>query len=154
MPEYYLAHTENDFAAAAQLFKEYAGWLGIDLCFQHFEEELQQLKEMYNEADGGIWLCKEGDQFVGCVAVRRKGAEVAELKRMYVQSGQQGKGIGKTLLEKSLLLAAGLGYTVILLDTLNDMLPAIALYKQFGFHEIEAYYHNPDERAVFFEKTL
>ena len=154
MPEYLLAHSNEEYTAVAALFSEYAQWLGIDLAFQGFEEELQQLKTMYNDADGGIWLCKEAGQFVGCVAVRRKGDGIAELKRMYVQPGQQGKGIGKVLLEKSLRLAADLGYVLIRLDTLNDMLPAISLYRQYGFYEIPAYYFNPDERAVYFEKKL
>jgi GNAT superfamily N-acetyltransferase len=109
---------------------------------------------MYNPKDGGIILCKENTQFVACVALRRIDATTCELKRMYVQPGQQGKGIGKTLLEKSLQLAKDCSYFFMRLDTLNDMLPAISLYKAKGFYEIPAYYYNPDERAVFYELKL
>jgi ribosomal protein S18 acetylase RimI-like enzyme len=154
MPEYILISTDEQYAAAASLFKEYAGWLGIDLGFQHFDEELRELKEMYNNADGGIILCKEGQFFVGCVAVRKKEAHIAELKRMYVQPQQQQKGIGKNLLEQALILAKDRNYHFIRLDTLNHMTPAINLYKKYGFYEIGAYYYNPQPTALFFEKKL
>jgi hypothetical protein len=34
------------------------------------------------------------------------------------------------------------------------MEPAIYLYKQYGFFEIEPYYYNPNATAIFFEKKL
>ena len=34
------------------------------------------------------------------------------------------------------------------------MLPAIHLYKSYGFNEIPAYYHNPISNAVYFEKRI
>jgi len=67
MPEYNLVQTDEEYKAAALLFKEYAAWLGIDLGFQHFEEELENLKTMYNAADGGIILCKVADSYIACV---------------------------------------------------------------------------------------
>ena len=154
MPEYLIVQNDTAYQAAAALFKEYAAWLNIDLGFQHFEEELENLKAMYNAADGGIILCKEQNDFIGCVAIRRREANIAELKRMYVQPSQQHKGIGKHLLEQSLELAKNLNYEYIRLDTLNHMTPAINLYKKYGFYEIPAYYHNPVSTAVYFEKKL
>jgi len=154
MPEYLIVQNDAEYKAAAALFKEYAAWLGIDLGFQHFAEELENLKAMYNTADGGIILCKEQNDFIGCVAIRRSAENIAELKRMYVQPAQQHKGIGKDLLERSLELAKSLNYACIRLDTLNHMTPAINLYKKYGFYEIPAYYHNPVSTAVYFEKKL
>ncbi len=154
MPEYSIAHSEEEYAAAAKLFMEYAQWLSIDLSFQHFEEELKELKEMYNPNDGGIILCKEENKYVACVAVRRIDNETAELKRMYVQSSQQHKGIGKQLLLNALQLAKDCNYKLIRLDTLNTMTPAMNLYRQNGFYEIPPYYFNPQDTAVFFEKKL
>ncbi len=154
MREYLSVQNEVAYEAAAALFKEYAAWLGIDLGFQHFKEELENLKAIYNAADGGILLCKEGDSFIACVAIRRSTPTIAELKRMYVQPAHQHKGIGRSLLERSLELAKSLHYEYIRLDTLNHMTPAINLYKKNGFYEIEAYYHNPVATAVYFEKKL
>ena len=154
MIDYILIQTDEEYKAASRLFKEYAAWLNIDLGFQHFDEELGNLKTMYNAADGGIILCKENTIFIGCVALRRSAATIAELKRMYVQPEHQHKGIGKMLLEKSIALAQSCNYEYIRLDTLNHMTPAINLYKKYGFYEIAPYYHNPVATAVYFEKKL
>jgi putative acetyltransferase len=154
MREYLIVKTDKEYNAAIRLFKEYAEWLNIDLGFQHFQEELQNLKAMYNSADGGIILCKEKDNFIACVAIRKIAKDIAELKRMYVQPAHQHKGIGKTLLEKAITLAVNCNYKYIRLDTLNHMAPAINLYKKNGFYEIDAYYNNPVSTAVYFEKKL
>ncbi len=154
MYHYNIINTTAEYEAAINLFKEYAAWLGIDLSFQHFEEELQGLKEMYSAADGGIILCKKENEFIGCVAIRRINHNTAELKRMYVQPAYQQQGVGKKLLEQALTLAQNCNYSFINLDTLNHMLPAINLYKKYGFYEIPAYYHNPVASAVYFQKQL
>jgi putative acetyltransferase len=154
MPEYIVVHSEEEYAAAGKLFMEYAQWLSIDLSFQHFEEELKELKEMYNPKVGGIILCKEENNYVACVALRRIDNETAELKRMYVQPAQQHKGIGKQLLLNAVQLAENCNYKFIRLDTLNTMAPAMNLYRQNGFYEIPPYYFNPQTTAVFFEKKL
>lgn len=142
------------YEAAILLFKEYAAWLNIDLCFQNFDAELQQLNKMYAAPNGIILLHKTEESFKACVAVRDKGEQIAELKRMYVQPAQRGKGIAKNLLQQAIAFATNAGYKKIRLDTLATMMPAINLYKQFGFYEIEAYYHNPESNAVYFEKDL
>jgi len=109
---------------------------------------------MYNATDGGIILCKEDNNFIACVALRRREAKIAELKRMYVQPAHQHKGIGKVLLEKAIALAQSCNYEYIRLDTLNHMTPAINLYKKYGFYEIAPYYFNPVATAVYFEKAV
>ncbi len=146
--------SETEYAAASALFKEYAEWLNIDLSFQNFEEELLQLKEMYSEPTGAIFLLQKENEFIGCVAIRKKGEGIAELKRMYIKPASRKAGAGTMLLEKALAGAKLLGYQRIRLDTLANMTPAINLYKKHGFYEIEPYYFNPEENAVFFEKKL
>jgi len=151
MPDYIIADTGEEYIKAAGLFKEYAFWLNIDLSFQHFDEELQLLQTMYGPPDGGIILCKQDNEFIGCVAIRKIDEQTAELKRMFVREGFQGMGIGKTLLQKAIDLAVAGNYSSIRLDTLNYMQPAINLYKSYGFYEIPAYYNNPNATAVYFE---
>ena len=146
--------TEAEFAAASALFKEYAQWLNIDLSFQNFEEELLQLKEMYSEPGGAIFLLQHVEDYIGCVAIRKKENGIAELKRMYIKTTTRKAGGGTLLLEKALVAARKLGYKLIRLDTLANMTPAIDLYKKHGFYEIGPYYFNPEENAVFFEREL
>ena len=149
-----IANTAEHYNVAIELFQEYATWLNIDLRFQNFEEELLQLKEMYAAPLAVIFLYQNTDNFTGCVAVRNKGENIAELKRMYVKPIARKLGVAKQLLEKAILFSKNAGYQKIRLDTLATMTPAINLYKQFGFYEIEPYYFNPENNAVFFEKML
>jgi len=151
MINYLNANTDEEYKNAALLFKEYARWLNIDLSFQHFDDELIKIKTMYGLPEGGIILCKYGDEFIGCVGIRKIDSNTAELKRMFIKQAWQKQGIGKALLDKAIELAKTLNYTVIRLDTLNYMTAAIKLYKKRGFYEIAAYYHNPNKTAVYFE---
>lgn len=154
MFDFILVQTEEEYKAAAKLFGEYAAWLAVDLGFQHFDEELQNLQQVYNTADGGIILCKANNEFIASVALRKISTEIAELKRMYVQPAYQQKGIGQQLLDAAFILAKNCNYRYIRLDTLNHMLPAINLYTKNSFYEIPAYYHNPIATAVYFERKL
>lgn len=154
MFDYIIAGTDGDYRHAAKLFKEYAAWLNIDLSFQHFEEELKELKTMYAAPEGGIILCKIENEFIACVAIRKINNKTAELKRMFVKPAYQRHGIGKILLKKAIELAKASNYSCIRLDTLDYMTPAINLYKKCGFYEIPAYYHNPNATAVYLELQI
>ena len=154
MPNVITVHTDEEYAAAAILFKEYAAWLNIDLCFQQFDEELLHLNDMYGEPSGAIFLLQQENEFIGCVAIRKKEHDIAELKRMYIKPAYRKSGGGSLLLSTALNKAIELGYKKIRLDTLATMIPAINLYKKAGFYEIASYYFNPEENAVFFEKQL
>jgi ribosomal protein S18 acetylase RimI-like enzyme len=154
MPEYILANNQLEYEAAQLLFNEYAQWLNIDLCFQNFDKELQQLSIMYAATSGGIVLCKKGNDFIGCSAIRKIDTTSCELKRMWVQLPYQKLGIGETLLKECIALAKKLNYKEIRLDTLKRLQPAIKLYKKYNFIETEAYYKNPNNDVVYMKLVL
>ena len=154
MPEYILANSQLEYEAAQLLFNEYAQWLNIDLCFQNFDKELQQLSIMYAATNGGIVLCKKNNDFIGCSAIRKIDTTSCELKRMWVQLPYQKLGIGETLLKECIALAKKLNYKEILLDTLKRLQPAIKLYKKYNFIETEAYYKNPNNNVVYMKLVL
>jgi ribosomal protein S18 acetylase RimI-like enzyme len=154
MVEIIKANSEIDFKEASILFQEYAAWLNIDLSFQHFDEELMHLKEMYSFPEGAILLSKQENIFTGCVAVRKQVLDIAELKRMYIKPNKRKAGTGTALLKKAIEMAKEIGYKKIRLDTLDNMHPAISLYKKAGFYKIAPYYFNPEKNAIFFEKIL
>jgi putative acetyltransferase len=154
MLEYILATTVQEYEAAAKLFTEYAEWLKIDLCFQNFTEELNQLQSMYAHDTGGIVLCKIDNTFIGCAAIRKIDKGNCELKRMWVQMPHQKKGIGEKLLQECIALAKQLNYKEIRLDTLQRLQPAIQLYKKYNFVETGAYYKNPNKDVVYMKMLL
>jgi putative acetyltransferase len=144
-----------DFAVAAVLFREYAAGLGVDLCFQGFEAELDLLPAMYGAPQGCLVLARAGERPVGCGALRRLAAgESCEMKRLYVRAQARGTGLGRMLAESLIAKGRSLGYAVMRLDTLAHMTAARQLYRSLGFVEIAAYYGNPLPNVVYMELDL
>jgi ribosomal protein S18 acetylase RimI-like enzyme len=157
----------HELAEARAIFGEYAASLKVDLCFQDFDAELASLPGDYAEPRGTLLLAlveagatatpssapalvrPDGRtlQVAGCCALRPLDtvdyANAAEMKRLYVRPGFRGLGLGRQLVEAVLDAARGAGYTCVLLDTLDDMESARALYEDLGFVEVPPYYHNP-----------
>jgi ribosomal protein S18 acetylase RimI-like enzyme len=147
--------SDEDVHKARELFEEYAASLEISLCFQNFDKELAELPGEYVPPSGCLLLASENDQTRGCVALRRIGDGIGEMKRLYVRPEFRGQGLGGNLTEAVIEAARKIGYRVIRLDTLpGKMDQAIAMYRSFGFKNIEPYYNNPVPDAVFMELLL
>jgi putative acetyltransferase len=149
------ARSPDDIEHARQLFKEYAAWLEIDLCFQNFEKELAELPGEYSPPTGRLFLASKDTGIAGCVALRKIGEGICEIKRLFVRSEFRGQGLGRQLAKAIIQEAKQIGYERMRLDTLPPkMNDAIALYRSLGFEEIEPYYNNPVPGAKFMELKL
>jgi putative acetyltransferase len=149
------AQSPEEIESARELFAEYASWIEISLCFQNFDQELARLPGDYAPPSGRLFLAVAGQQVMGCVALRKLGDDVGEMKRLYVRPEFRGRGLGRALTEKLIAEAKQIGYARLRLDTLpGKMDQAIAMYRSFGFHEIPPYYKNPVADATFMELML
>ena len=141
------AVTPADMDAVRQIFRENASALGVDLCFQDFDNELAQLPGDYAEPRGALLLAEVEGAVAGCCALRPLDnadyPNASEMKRLFVRKAFRGFGLGRELAEAILDKARQAGYACVLLDTLDDMESARALYTDLGFEEIPPYYHNP-----------
>ena len=137
--------TGDDVEFVRTLFREYADGLGVDLSFQDFESELADPLGFYV-----LVLLSER----GCVALRRIDDETCEMKRLYVRPGHRGVGLGRVLAQALLDEARRLGYSAILLDTLDEMETARELYASLGFVEVPPYYFNPIAGAHYLKAEL
>jgi acetyltransferase (GNAT) family protein len=89
--EIVLAVTPGQVADARALFREYERSLGIDLCFQGFEQELAGLPGAYAPPRGRLLLAADGDALAGCVALRPLDGVACEMKRLYVRPAFRGR---------------------------------------------------------------
>ncbi len=143
---------EAEFRA---LTVEYVKSLGRDLAFQHLDEELESPVKKYVGSGGGmlVALNREGEA-VGCVAYWGHTKERCEMKRLYVKPEYRRDGVGMALGREVIRRARESGFCEMVLDTVTALAPALALYRRLGFHEIEAYYHNPMSDVVYMGMRL
>lgn len=136
------------------LFQEYQAELGIDLCFQGFQEELQSLPGRYAPPTGGLLLVVVDGVPAGCGAFYDMGGWVTELKRIYVRPDFRRRSLGKTITEALLRQAKMAGFQKAKLDTLRRLVAANNLYTSLGFIETTPYNENPESDVTYFELAL
>jgi ribosomal protein S18 acetylase RimI-like enzyme len=148
------AKIPDEVSAVRGLFREYADRLGIDLCFQSFEEELAGLPGAFAPPGGRLLVADAGTELAGCVACRPHAPGVCEMKRLFVRPAFRGLGLGRRLIDQLATDAISAGYKEMVLDTLPVMAEAIGLYRSAGFVEMEPYTYNPVPGAMYFRKLL
>ena len=148
------AASEAEIETVRTLFREYEKSLGISLCFQNFAAEVEGLPGVYAPPDGRLLIAFVGRRPAGCVALRKIGEGVAEMKRLYVRLGFRGMKLGRRLTEAVLEEARSIGYRAVRLDTLSSMREAQALYLSMGFTDIPPYNDHPVPGTRFMEKIL
>ncbi|MBK6295505.1 MAG: GNAT family N-acetyltransferase [Rhodoferax sp.] len=148
----------SELDATRRIFEEYAQSLTVDLCFQDFHNELRNLPGEYAAPGGTLLLAKVDGAVAGCCALRPLDAadyaNACEIKRLYVRPAFRGLGLGRDLAERILDTARQAGYRSVLLDTLDEMETARALYQDLGFKEVPPYYHNPIAGAHYLKADL
>jgi len=140
---------------ARSLFLEYGDSLGFSLCFQSFDEEVKSLPGAYGPPHGVLLLARCGDHASGCIALRKLGDGICEMKRLYVRPADRGRGLGRILVGRLIVEARAIGYELMRLDTIESaMKDAVALYRRMGFRDIAPYSSIPIESALWMELRL
>ena len=150
--------TPEAIEAARSILREYAESLNIDLCFQDVDAEIAGLPGDYAEPGGALLLAYVDGELAGCGALRPLPdvdyANACEMKRLYVRRAFRRFGLGRSLAQALMDRATEAGYSVMLLDTLDDMEAARELYTTLGFEEIPPYYYNPIPGAHYLKAQL
>jgi len=158
VPKIRFAETAADFDAVRALSRNTPanwGWICVSRIFQ---QESDGLPGDYDASRGASLLAEVDDAWAGCCALRPLDTadypNAAEMKRLFVKPGHRGLGIGRLLAEAIMDAARARGYDCILLDTLDDMETARALYAELGFEEVPPYYFNPIAGAHYLKAEL
>ena len=126
----------DDLDALRKLFREYADWLKADYCLKDFEAEMAALPEPCVAPAGGLWIARVDGTVAGAVALKPLGNGTAELKRLWVRAPYRGLKLGRGLARAAIEGARAAGYRRVVLETLDFMTAAQALYADLGFREV------------------
>jgi ribosomal protein S18 acetylase RimI-like enzyme len=155
MPTLKQVESAEEIEQTRELFHEYVTWLGVNLCFQNYDKEVAELPGEYAPPTGRLYLATVNDRAAGCIALRKLGDGICEMKRLYVRPQFRGHRLGRTFVDRIIDDARQMGYNRMRLDTLpGKMDAAIAMYRSLGFKDIERYYDNPYDTAAFMELDL
>jgi len=124
-----------DLDAVRDLFREYADWLQVDYCLKEFEAELAGLPGAYAPPAGGLWLARVDGAPAGVVGLWPLGDGACEVKRLWVRPASRGEKLGRRLMDAALAGAREAGHRRVVLETLDFMTAARALYADLGFRE-------------------
>jgi len=102
-----------------------------------------------------VVVIKKDELPIGCGCFKEYDSNSIEIKRMYINPQNRGKGYSKMILEELEKWAFELGYTRTLLETGHNQVEALGLYNRFGYHQISNYgqYVNV-KNSVCFEKAI
>jgi Acetyltransferase (GNAT) family. len=144
-----------ELEAAIDMFREYRNELNENINFQDFEKELSNPLAKYGPPIGVLLIALYDNSPAGCIALHALNSnEICEMKRLYVRPAFRCCHLGKKLCTALIDEAIKLNYKTMFLDTLERLKPAIALYKNLSFIEIEPYYYNPLGGVIYMKKDL
>ncbi|MCF7756470.1 GNAT family N-acetyltransferase [Paenibacillus sp. FSL R5-0766] len=104
-----------------------------------------------------FWCAWEGDDLLGCGAIKELDPEHAELKSMRTASAHLRKGVARKILAHIMKVATDRGYKRISLETgsMDSFIPARKLYEDFGFEYCEPFAdYILDPNSMFMTKTI
>lgn len=83
-----------------------------------------------------FWCAWEGDELLGCGAIKELDSKHGEIKSMRTASAHLRKGVARNILVRMIEAAEARGYKRLSLETGSspDFEPARTLYERLGFH--------------------
>lgn len=146
-----IIRTNSDNQVFVQLVKH----LDADLAERDGEDH--SFYAQFNKIDKikYVVVAYEGDQPVGCGAIKEYAPDTMEIKRMYTLPESRGKGIASKVLHELEVWAAELSYEKCILETGKKQPEAIGLYKKNGYQIIPNYGQYAEiENSLCFEKPI
>lgn len=102
----------------------------------HDREMLDDPQEYIINKGGQIFFAFQGDFVVGTVALIKEADNSFELAKMAVSPNYRGKKIGEKLMTACLEYSKEVGVKKVFLLSNTKLIPALSLYKKFGFIEV------------------
>lgn len=104
-----------------------------------------------------FWTLWQGDDLLGCGALKALDSTTGEIKSMRTANAHRGEGVGSKVLEHIIAEAKRRHYSWLYLETgsMAEFAPARSLYAKYGFRYRAPFAsYREDPNSVFMEKAL
>lgn len=143
----------GDGRAVRRLHDDALNEVGAHLGTGPWDRDLDEIESAYLDSGGEFLVGVLDGEMVAMGALMKISAEKAELKRMRVKPGLQGRGYGQNMLDALHRRAAELGFSALRLDTTVQQLAAQRLYLKNGYHEAGRGVVGPFD-CIFYEREI
>jgi GNAT superfamily N-acetyltransferase len=126
----------GDKRAVRRLHDDALNEVGAHLGSGSWDDDLDAIENVYLDSGGEFLVGIVDGEIVAMGALFKIAPEKAELRRMRVRPGLQGRGYGQTLLDDLHRRATELGYSTLRLDTTVQQRAAQSLYLKNGYIEV------------------
>lgn len=142
----YLRHDFPDRAAMIERYLE----------VQDVAGELAELLTRFTPPRGECLLARVGGAPAGTLMLKRIDDETCEMNRMWVRPEARGHGLGRGLIEELLDAARAMGFSRMVLEALDERIPAVPLYHRMGFvtNPDRTDYAKGDPRVIALHRSL
>jgi N-acetylglutamate synthase-like GNAT family acetyltransferase len=111
--------------------------------------DLDDIYHTYVEAGQRFMVVEINGEIAGTAALITESPGIGRIVRVTVKPNQRRAGIGRTVVQHLVQLAAEIGYKQLLVETNLDWYDAIRLYERCGFKE-----YDRDEEEVHFSLSI
>jgi len=141
----------SDRRAVRRLHDDALNGVGAHLGAGPWDDDLDEIEGVYLESGGEFLVGILEGEIVAMGALKRVPPDAAEVKRMRVRPGLQGRGYGQAMLDALHRRATELGYSTLRLDTTVQQRAARSLYLKNGYREVGRGSVGPFE-CIFYER--
>lgn len=148
------ARFPEDSDAVLGIWREFIKNSPVNLDYQGYDAEFANLPGKYAPPRGCVLLADRDSEIEGCIALREVNHDICEMKRLYVRPHARGRGLGRILIEQSIVVARSIGYCEMRLDVQEKSVSARKLYADMDFVTAEPISFNPVPGAAFLGRRL
>jgi GNAT superfamily N-acetyltransferase len=146
-------YAQGDRRAVRRLHDDALNEVGAHLGSGPWDDDLDEIENVYLDQGGEFLVGVLDGEIVAMGALMRISPRKAELKRMRVRPGLQGRGYGQAMLDALHRRASELGYFALRLDTTVQQRVAQRLYLKNGYSEVGRGVVGPFD-CIFYEREI
>lgn len=124
-----------DIPQILNVVKESLAPYGLELDPEGVDADIVNMQSAYFEGGGWFAVLEEDGEIVGSYGLMPEGNKSCELRKMYLYTHVQGRGLGKQIMDNAMLKARELGFVRMSLVTNSLLFKALQLYERYGFSE-------------------